>query len=341
MDRDAIRKYYEKPNAWGITGVVVGLVVGVILGVFYAWQINPVEWVDAAVYHLRPDLRADYLRMTIESYALNNDALLAMQRYEELGEFKEEALAAVEAEPGPVAPEAILAFRSVVQAGTAPPAEGEAPAEEAPSGGVFSGIFRTFLIAICGLSLLAVAGLVVFYVLRNRGERLADSVATQTIPQVGIQQDATDYTDFEGEPPLIRYLTEYRTGDNLYDNSHHIDSPSGEYLGECGVGISETIGMGEVKKVSALEVWLFDKNDHQTDTKIFMSTLAYNDDETRLRLAKKGEPILADVDSEAVLETQTLRLVVRVVDMEYGNGAMLKSSYFEHLTFEMAVWAKQ
>jgi hypothetical protein len=30
-----------------------------------------------------------------------------------------------------------------------------------------------------------------------------------------------------------------------------------------------------------------------------------------------------------------------VVDMEYGNGAMLKSSYFEHLTFEMAVWAKQ
>lgn len=340
MDMDAIREYYEKPTAWGITGAIAGVVIGLILGIFYAWQINPVEWVDAAVYHLRPDLRADYLRMTIDSYARNNDALLAMRRYEELGEFKEQALADVEAEPGQIAPESILAFRSVVQAGAAPPAEAEQPVEGAPSGGIFSGIFRTFLLVVCGLSLLAAAGLVALYVLRNRGEMLADSVATQTLPQVGMQQDMVDYTDMDGEPPLIRYLTEYRTGDNLYDNSHHIDSPSGEYLGECGVGISETIGMGEVKKVSALEVWLFDKNDHQTDTKIFMSALAYNDDETRLKLAKKGEPILADVGSEAVLETQTLRLVVRVVDMNYGNGAMLKSSYFEHLTFEMAVWAK-
>jgi hypothetical protein len=44
--------------------------------------------------------------------------------------------------------------------------------------------------------------------------------------------------------------------------------------GECGVGISETIGVGDPKKVTAFEVWLFDKNDIQTVTKVLMSAHA-------------------------------------------------------------------
>jgi hypothetical protein len=44
-------------------------------------------------------------------------------------------------------------------------------------------------------------------------------------------------------------------GDDLYDDSFSVDSPSGDFLGECGVGISETIGVGDPKSLG-LEVWL-------------------------------------------------------------------------------------
>jgi hypothetical protein len=44
-----------------------------------------------------------------------------------------------------------------------------------------------------------------------------------------------------------------QTGDDLFDDSFSIDSPSGKFLGECGVGISETIGVGDPKKVTAFE----------------------------------------------------------------------------------------
>jgi hypothetical protein len=42
---------------------------------------------------------------------------------------------------------------------------------------------------------------------------------------------------------------------------------AGEFMGEYGVGVSEAIGVGEPKKVTALEIWLFDKNDIKTATK--------------------------------------------------------------------------
>ena len=48
-------------------------------------------------------------------------------------------------------------------------------------------------------------------------------------------------------------MTTYMIGDDLYDDSFSIDSPSGEFLGECGVGISDTIGVGDPKKVTALK----------------------------------------------------------------------------------------
>ena len=128
-------------------------------------------------------------------------------------------------------------------------------------------------------------------------------------------------------------MASYKFGDDLFDNSFTIDSASGEFLGECGVGISETIGVGEHKKVTAFEVWLFDKNDIQTVTKVLMSAHAFNDPTIRQRLEAKGEPVLFDPGMDTVLETQTLQLVARVVDMDYGNGTMPDESYFDHMVW--------
>ena len=54
-----------------------------------------------------------------------------------------------------------------------------------------------------------------------------------------------------------------------------------------------------------------------------------------------GEPFQADPGAEVVLETATLRLVARVVDMAYGSGAMPANSYFERVTLELALWQRE
>ena len=56
-------------------------------------------------------------------------------------------------------------------------------------------------------------------------------------------------------------MTTYVLGDDLYDELFSIDTQGGDFLGEYGVGVSEIIGVGDPKKVTALEIWLFDKND--------------------------------------------------------------------------------
>jgi hypothetical protein len=135
-------------------------------------------------------------------------------------------------------------------------------------------------------------------------------------------------------------MTTYNLGNDLYDDSFSIDSQAGEFLGECGVGISETVGVGEPKRVTAFEVWLFDKNDIQTVTKVLMSQHAFSDEATKQRLAAKGEPIPAEAGREMELETATLRLQARVVDMSYGSGALPPESFFDRMTLELTAWLK-
>ena len=100
------------------------------------------------------------------------------------------------------------------------------------------------------------------------------------------------------------------------------------------------IGVGDPKKVSALEVWLFDKNDIQTITKVLMSAHAFNDAATRQRLASKGETILVEAGQRFLMETATLQLEARVVDMVYARDALPESSHFSRLTLEISVWNK-
>lgn len=140
--------------------------------------------------------------------------------------------------------------------------------------------------------------------------------------------------------PVAHFMTSYAIGDDLYDDSFSIDAPNGAFLGECGVGISDTIGVGDPKKVSAFEVWLFDKNDIQTVTKVLMSAHAMNDSAIKQRLASKGEPVLLEPGQQFLLETATLQLEARVIEMVYGLGALPAGSFIERLTLELSVWPK-
>jgi hypothetical protein len=199
--------------------------------------------------------------------------------------------------------------------------------------------------------MLAFAGAFAYVMLvRNKKSRPARAVETDTddydmpaMKEVQVPPLNTAYTDYQDEDmgvAIAQFMTTYMIGDDLYDDSFSIDSPSGEFLGECGVGISDTIGVGDPKKVTAFEVWLFDKNDIQTVTKVLMSQHAYNDPTISQRLASKGEPILLTAGQSVWLETATLKLEARAVDMNYGQGALPNGSYFERMTLELAVWPK-
>lgn len=326
-----LRTQINRPMATGIVAFIAGLVIGlVILG----WWLWPVQWSDATPQHLRLDLQEDYLKMALDSYAKSPDEELVKRVIDGLG--KENAVkllsTVTEKYKGKLDDAAVKQYSTLLGVGVEP------TPTPTPGGGKSAPINLTVVLALMCL-LTVVIGAILVYLFFFRGRATAarhtagESVA-RSVPQ-------QSYPDASQEPPVVQYLTTYSLGNDLYDDSFSIDSPTGEFLGECGVGISETIGVGDPKKVTAFEVWLFDKNDIQTVTKVLMSGHAFNDPVVSQRLASKGEPVQAEGGKRVTLETATLTLEARVVSMNYGQGALPQNSFFDQMTLELAVWPKK
>jgi hypothetical protein len=356
---DAVRDLLKKPVVIGVAGLVLGIFIGwFVIG----WGLWPVKWVDAEPSQLRADLKADYLRMAIDSFTARPDSALAKSRFEALGEDGDKLLQGIMAQPETLNPVMITAFTDAAkgEALTLPPtsaqvttpvagiktevaAGAEAEPEATPKTAktsTASKITKVILPLMCVILSVVVIALIAFFFIRSRRGGVGASPIEANVAQPAATEEAWTSVPKSAETPMVQFMASYKLGDDLFDDSFSIDSPAGEFLGECGVGISEPIGVGEPKKVTAFEAWLFDKNDIQTVTKVIMSAHAFSDEAIRQRLAAKGEPILAEPGVETVLETQTLRLTARVVDMGYGDGAMPTESYFDRFILELAVWAK-
>lgn len=327
---DKIRNYIEHGLESPPIMAVVGLVFGILLGLLYGWVIDPVEWEDTNVSQLRDDLKVEHLRMAIDSYALNQDAALAEQRYERLGEDAQQYLEVIEQNPGSQLVSDIDSFRNVIEL-TSGVTESEEEAAK-KTGGNF---LRWALL----ITVLLAGGLVGRYFLLQRQSSTGEKKSAANIAQdITSKMDTTDFETRDEGPPMHQFVTTYVLGDNLFDDSFSIESASGEFLGECGVGISEAIGVGEPKRVTAFEVWLFDQNDIKTVTKVLMSGHAYYDEVSRSELEKKGEPILAEPGKEFSLTTNNLKVICRVMDMGYGEGPLPEESFFDRLSIELSVW---
>jgi hypothetical protein len=328
-----ILDYLKRP----VIAALVGGVLGLILGLIWAWLIQPIVWKNVPPAQLGTYYQEQYLRMAIDSYRVNPDDALAHQRYQALGLVGLSVLETIENNPGNQDANAILNFADVVQqvaATPTPAAGGQTPAK--------TGSWAIYTIILGAVVLFAVIGFGIFRYLIPlvRNKVSASPTAPVQASDISSQPAMTNYEAIGEEPPISQFVTTYVLGDDLFDDSFSIDSPSGEFLGECGIGISETIGVGEPKKVQAFEVWLFDKNDIQTVTKVLMSSHAFNDGANFQRLQAKGEPIMVERGKQIILETAALQLVATVSDMEYGQGALPQDSYFDRLTLEIAVWPK-
>lgn len=335
---DAIRSRFSNPLIVGVLAFLVGLLFGlVVLG----WWLWPVEWKDADPSVLNADYKEEYLRMAIQAYSVDKDLAQAQARFKALGGDANKLLSTISQDAGTLTAQAIADYSAAVQAGLAStPAPGETPAVGEKPEKSLGSILLIIVPILCVLVLAFGAVVAYLYFFRKKPPTSAELTPAQEAEEIKKQATWTDYTATGEQPPVAQYMASYKFGDNLFDDSFSIDSAVGEFLGECGVGISETIGVGEPKKVTAFEVWLFDKNDIQTVTKVLMSTHAYHDSSIRQRVQNKGEPILVEPGATAELETQSLRMVARVVNMAYGQGAMPSESFFDQFVLELAVWQK-
>ena len=150
----------------------------------------------------------------------------------------------------------------------------------------------------------------------------------------------------EGEPepevvrvpkkPLGQFVSQYVKGELDFDSSFGIESPEGEFLGECGMGITDVIGERDGQKVSAFEVWLFDKGDIRTVSKVLVSEYAYRDQTARAKLSAKGELVVARPGEALQLETVSLKMVAQIVASEYGEDDSLPpGSFFSRLKVKL------
>lgn len=326
--------YTKKP----VVAAALGGILGLIIGLIWAWAVQPVVWTNVPPTQLGSTYQEQYLRMAIDLYKTNPDSALALQRFQALGPVGSSILTTIENNPGSQDPAAITGFAGAVQPGgvVATPVPGSTPAPA--KGGSFSS-FALIAVAIILFALVGY-GILRYLIPLFRNTSSASPTAATRARDITSQTEMTDYELMGQEPPISQFVTTYVLGDDLFDNSFSINSPSGEFLGECGIGISETIGVGDPKKVQAFEVWLFDKNDIQTVTKVLMSAHAFNDTATFQRLQAKGEPFMVERGKQVVLETAALQLVATVSDAEYGQGALPEESYFDRLTLEIAVWPK-
>jgi hypothetical protein len=327
-------------NPW-LIAVVVALVVGAALGVVYAWVINPVQATETWAYNLTATQKAYYLQSVTRDWQAAADRTTATNqawtrlcgRSAELLAFAKESKNIPESERLTV--EAML---EAVQ--TKEKLEGDCTG--AKTGGGQNSLLGT--VQTCALPCLI--GLVVLAAVVGAGwyvsSRRKYVPYGQTQAPVAVTEAEATAAWGKTAPPVAQFTSKYIGTDVGYDDSFSIDTAAGNFLGECGVGVSETIGTGDPKKITALEVWLFDKNDIRTVTKVLMSEHSFYDDALRAKLAPKGEAILAKVGETVLLETATLEISARVVELEYGSAPNLPpNSFLSKITIELAAWAKE
>ncbi len=351
----------------GLAGVVLGLIFGLIIG----WGVWPVQWVDAGPEHLRSDFQSDWVRFSVDEFQRTGDQEMLAKRIGRFGEDSNEVFEAAKSSASPEELGRLDAAISDVNATLENAGAGMVDDVQATGEGLMSRLRLPLFL--CGLliflGLLGVGGWFLASTNRNRTRRSSRPSASSTEypSDNGLESFESDMTDIDYDLPpaddamaapyddavtsapavpaavgqdVKQFMTTYMLGDDLYDDSFTIDDATGDFLGECGVGISETVGVGEPKKVSAFEVWLFDKNDIRTVTKVVMSEHAYLDEGLKSKLSAKGEPILAQPGETIMLETATLQIAARIVEMDYGAGPLPDNSYFERMTVELSAWKK-
>lgn len=147
-------------------------------------------------------------------------------------------------------------------------------------------------------------------------------------------------TNTRGAPMFTR-VSIYQPG-RSYDDSFAIETADDVFLGECGATISESVSVGDQKRPSAIEVFIFDKDDPKsTPTAVIAAPGTYNDPAAKSRLELKGDKFAeGSVGSVTTLETMSLVMEIRVSQATFASGTPIPNSAYDSLNIELSVWVR-
>lgn len=340
-----LKPYMPKPKT------LLVLVMGVIIGLLWGYVIAPTIYYDADPSTLHQSWQDEWVKLMADRYDAANVDVSA--NLTDLLRRVDDPLGIVDRlinTPGEEANvQRLQAIRPFAEAA-------QASAVQAPQPGIVSNILpfiiAPIVVVILGCIVAILWGMFIEpniaapIAKRIRGEKVSPEVQAmrQQVQATRQAQEAnrTDFATTSYGTPLLQRMSSYILGHGQYDDSFSIEDENERFLGECGAGISEMIGVGEPQKATAIEVWLFDKDDFvRTITKVFVSEHAFNDPALRAKLEPKGDLVLAEPGATVLLETASLRLQARIVELEYGTGPLPPRSYFQKLTIELAGWRKE
>jgi hypothetical protein len=314
--------------------IVVAFIVGLLIGWFaLGWGLAPVQYTGARLNDLRAEDQQTFVAAQAEAFAQTQDNRKAIERLQTLGTQEHVAgLAAqviqqAEATGDMVTADRVRSMAAAIGLALATPAPAPSqPAEEPQQGG-------SSLATILGLALLAGGiALAAWLLLRGRSAASEDEESFVAEPLLDDEQPVSrpSRTAPSTTPPPPgaaperssagqEFTAAFHQGDVSYDQSFDIEGPDGSYWGECGMTMSEAVH-GDPERATALEVWLFDKSDIRTVTKVLMSDYAYGNQALREKLSSRGDAVLLAPDLGFVLDAQTLRLMGKIVELEYDDS---------------------
>ncbi len=332
-------------------GTLLALVIGVIVGLVWAYALAPTIYYDADPSTLHQSWQDEWVKLLADRNAEANADISAnitdlLSRVDDPLQIVDRLIITPGEEANVQKLQDIRPYAEAVNA----------LAVEAPQPNVLSNILPFIvapLVAVVIGTIVAILwgmfiqpNLIDPLIKRARGEKVSEEVQAMRqqvqATRQALQTQRTDFAATSFGAPLMQRMSTYILGHGQYDDSFSIEDENERFLGECGAGISETIGVGEPQKATAAEVWLFDKDDFvRTITKVFVSEHAFNDPALRAKLEGKGDLVLAEPGATVLLETASLRLQARIVELEYGTGPLPPRSYFQKLTVELAAWRKE
>lgn len=315
-------------------GFALAFLIGFLLGwLVIGWWLWPVQWINTDPWDLRPEFKKQYILMAADSYALSSNPELLRERFrgwppEDLAAFIDEVK---RENPG----NELLASRlETIKSALNLPEPRTTPAVSEPEK---RGPRVSIIIILGGLLALLIFALGVIY--RAFKDKLIPW-ARQT-PRRSVKP-APELKVVEGEyreiPLLARYSSKYTYGDVRFAESFSIESPQGDYLGECGIEASELVGSGDPPRIGAFEVWLFDKNLNRTISKII--TVPGADEAMRASLKSlsiSGEVLQAERGGIIDLVTDNLKVLVIINDLALGN----EGTFFTQLSTTFEIFLKK
>ncbi|MBN2004935.1 MAG: hypothetical protein JXA21_16370 [Anaerolineae bacterium] len=332
------------------TGVILGLIIGLIMG----YGLFPARWSNLTPGHLRGDFRTQYLVKVAESFRITGDVNQARQALgldskikTDVPWLKDKALLEKDIQyaiDNAADPRIALTNEQVVALGYLKNNLGEiqkAPATEEQPKGISLG---QILAIVMVLLLVGLAVLAVWYLLIKPRQGAEPEMDLDAYEPITVAEPVSGEPGAPGvgiaEPPVKSFTTTYMIGDDYFDPSFSIEIGP-DFLGECGIGISETIGAGDPKKVTAFEAWLFDKSDIRTLTIVLASEYAASEPDLRAKLEPKGEVEIISPGKTVILETTVLRVQVQIKELEYVQGGNIPNhSCAQKITFVLQAWVK-